>query len=82
MSKNLALETITDKDGNPVTREWLLQKLVRLLENAAGSEAEIDHQAAAKYCDLMSKLLPTQSKAARMTPEDLAAARQAAEAAG
>jgi hypothetical protein len=80
MAKNLPFDSITDKDGNPVTREWLLQKIVHLLENAAGSEEDVDHQAAAKYCDLMAKLLPTQSKSAKLSPEDLAAARQAAEA--
>jgi len=80
MAKNLAQDQITDKDGNPVTRDWLLQKLVRLLENAAALESDIDHQAAAKYCDLMAKLLPTNVKATKLSPEDLAAARQAADA--
>lgn len=60
----------TPNDGMPtVTLEWLQGKLVGLLQDAMAGEAT-DHQACAKYCDLLFKLLP---KGGKDVPQSVAA---------
>ena len=57
--------------------EWLRAKLVTLLEDAATGD-EPDHQACAKYADILFKMLPKSSNEHRdIGAEELARARAA-----
>lgn len=59
---------MANTESDVPTTEWLIKKLRKLLDGAAG-EAETDHGACAKYAELIFKMLPHRSREGDGTAE-------------
>jgi len=64
------------KESQELTVEWLKEKLIGLLDQAAEGE-QPDHAACAKYADLLFKMLPKKDGKTHVSDDALAAARKA-----